>query len=452
MLATSVISLVLKVWNRLIFWFLPASTTNNAPFRRVCIAVVQSLLLITVLALMVMVFYVLFGKSPSLLEISLFLGGASIPVLGCLLIRQTANIDGVIILTNAGGVAAVFSFALVTNGIMSPSMPILFGFLFMAAGYGKGLVTAVVLAMNVSAVCFLYLLGENDLLFSNRIPPESETVLRLLGILALAAFTSISLYFRANAWRGHRRRLARAVAQARNANSAKSQFVASMSHELRTPLNAIIGFSAFMKSEVYGPLGHEKYTEYVGDVEKSGRHLLDLVNEVLDISAIEANQIDLIENEIDLAELLNATVRMLLERAARAGVTLLVEPDDNLPLVYVDETRMKQVFLNLVGNAIKFSKLDTVVLMRLHYVAGKGFEIVVEDQGIGIEADDLERVLKPFVQVGSNNYGSHEGVGLGLYISRQLVELHGGALSVESEPGRGTSVIVTLPDSRKRDS
>jgi signal transduction histidine kinase len=320
----------------------------------------------------------------------------------------------------------------------------------MAAGYGKGLVTAVVLAMNVGAVCLLYLLGENDLLFSNRIPLESETTLRLLGILALAAFTSVSLYFRANAWRGHRRRLARAVAQARNANSAKSQFVASMSHELRTPLNAIIGFSAFMKSEVYGPLGHEKYTEYVGDVEKSGRHLLDLVNEVLDISAIEANQIDLAENEVDLAELLHATVRMLLERAARAGVTLLVEPDDNIPLVYIDGTRMKQVFLNLVGNAIKFSKLDTTVSVRVHYAVGKGFEILVEDQGIGIEASDLERVMKPFVQVGSNNYGSHEGVGLGLYISRQLVELHSGTLIVESEPGQGTSVIVTLPDSRKR--
>lgn len=232
------------------------------------------------------------------------------------------------------------------------------------------------------------------------------------------------------------------------ANRAKSELLANMSHELRTPLNAIIGFSDSINAEIFGPLGHRKYGEYVVDIYNSGVHLLELVNDILDVSAIEAGRLELHPGEIDIAALVNACTRLIRQRANAGEVQLDTTLEDNLPSFYADERRMKQILLNLLANAVKFTLNDGKVRLSVTSKA-KAIVFTVSDTGIGMSPAEVEKAMTQFGQVDSSLARKHEGSGLGLPLTKGLVELHGGILEIQSEKGAGTSVTVTFPVNKK---
>lgn len=239
--------------------------------------------------------------------------------------------------------------------------------------------------------------------------------------------------------------------QADSANRAKSAFLANMSHELRTPLNAIIGFSEMMMKETFGPLGSPKYKEYLSDVHLSAEHLLEIINEVLDMSKIEAGRLELIEEEVNLNELIGAVVRMMASRVFSGGTNINMSVSQELPKMRADHRLMRQVLINLLTNAIKFSPDGGDITVSAEIRPDNVLEIVIADKGIGIESDKIQHALEPFGQVSDlpeKRDLRSQGTGLGLPLSKAMVEMHGGTLEIRSEPGAGTSVILTFPKYR----
>ncbi|HEX7777523.1 MAG TPA: HAMP domain-containing sensor histidine kinase, partial [Parvibaculum sp.] len=221
------------------------------------------------------------------------------------------------------------------------------------------------------------------------------------------------------------------------------EFLANMSHELRTPLNAIIGFSEMMETGMFGPLGSPKYKEYAHDIHSSGQHLLELINDILDMSKIEAGRMTLEKQPTELSNVIDESLRLVSGRAEIASVKIVNEVGP-LPKVEADKRAIKQVLLNLLSNAIKFTPAGGNIKVRGGAEGGL-VTIAVEDSGIGIPAHALPKIGRPFEQVENQHSKKHKGTGLGLALSRSLVELHGGTLTIESTEGVGTRVIFTLP-------
>jgi len=226
------------------------------------------------------------------------------------------------------------------------------------------------------------------------------------------------------------------------ASQHKSEFLANMSHELRTPLNAIIGFSEVLSERLFGEM-NEKQSEYVRDITESGRHLLSLINEILDLSKIEAGRMELDLAEFDLGTAIGNTLTLVRERAERRGIRLSCAIDDEVTTIHADERKVKQVLLNLLSNALKFTPEGGAIEITTR-VADVMVEVSVTDTGVGIAPEDLETVFDEFRQVGSASK-KIEGTGLGLAISRKFVELHGGRIRVTSTPGTGSTFAFTLP-------
>jgi signal transduction histidine kinase len=223
----------------------------------------------------------------------------------------------------------------------------------------------------------------------------------------------------------------------------KSEFLANMSHELRTPLNAIIGFSEVLTEQMFGDL-NPKQLDYLEDITSSGRHLLALVNDILDLSKVEAGQMELRPSRFSLRGVLENGLSMVGERAARNGIALRLDIDVREEAIEGDERKIKQVVFNLLSNAVKFTPSGGHVAVTVRDDPD-GVRIDVADDGAGIAPDDQERIFDTFQQVGNPAAGAHEGSGLGLGLARRFVELHGGSLTVESEPGRGSIFTVLLP-------
>jgi len=238
--------------------------------------------------------------------------------------------------------------------------------------------------------------------------------------------------------------LTREKERAEAASRTKSQFLANMSHELRTPLNAVLGFSEILKTEAFGPLGGRRYKEYADDIHASGSHLLSLINDLLDMSKIEAGKYRLHREKESLAQIIGSVGRMMRGRAAEADLVLQVDPIDAGLVVDVDVRAIKQVLINLLANAITFTSAGGRVRLGVKVETGQ-VAIQVSDNGIGIPKDELPRLLRPFEQIDRNDRRGREGTGLGLALSNALVELHGGSLMLDSEPGVGTTVTVRLP-------
>ncbi|MBL8700440.1 MAG: PAS-domain containing protein [Alphaproteobacteria bacterium] len=234
------------------------------------------------------------------------------------------------------------------------------------------------------------------------------------------------------------------------ANRAKTRFLAAMSHELRTPLNAILGFSEVIRDLRFGRTAIERYASYAGDIHRSGTHLLDLISDILDTSKIEAGRYTLHEDQLDPLSVINEAVNMLRERARNAGVRLRVHVEEELPLLYADERAIRQVLINLLTNAIKFTPKNGRAEIYAAIDEDDWLRIAVGDTGTGIPDAVRPRLFEPFAQAGSAMVRNQEGTGLGLAICRGLVDLHGGTIGIESEAGIGTIVTVRLPPARLR--
>ncbi|NQV48441.1 MAG: PAS domain S-box protein [Rhodospirillaceae bacterium] len=236
--------------------------------------------------------------------------------------------------------------------------------------------------------------------------------------------------------------------QAETANRAKSELLANMSHELRTPLNAVIGFSQMFLGQIYGPLGHDKYLEYAMDINTSSAHLLELINDILDVSAIEAGKLELNEDSIDLKRTIEAMRRLVTARASKDGISITFEADNELPHLSGDERRIKQILLNLLSNAVKFTKRGGRVDLKASVSKTDGLMIAISDTGIGMSKEDIARAIDKFGQVDSGLNRKNEGTGLGLPLTISLVELHGGTLDIESQSGVGTTITIRFPADR----
>ncbi|MHC4448055.1 MAG: sensor histidine kinase, partial [Planctomycetota bacterium] len=242
--------------------------------------------------------------------------------------------------------------------------------------------------------------------------------------------------------------LALSMARAETANRAKSEFLANMSHELRTPLNAIIGFSEAMQQEYLGRLGHDRYREYVEDIHASGNHLLQIINDLLDLSKIEAGKLKLDEERVDINGVVEGSMKIIRERAEIGGIRTSVALASPAPGLWADERSCKQVLLNLLSNAVKFTEAGGTITVSTGVAPSGHLEVRVSDSGIGIPEEDQGRILEPFTQVEASLVRNHEGTGLGLPLTKAIVELHGGKLILESEPGKGTTVSVRFPPER----
>jgi len=297
-------------------------------------------------------------------------------------------------------------------------------------------------AAGIAAIAAL---SESEALANWRSRAETEGIGFLLRSLFVAG---IGLFF----VRQVRRReameveLLAAKRMAESASRAKSEFLANMSHELRTPLNAIIGFSEIIKTRKFG-LSSERYPEYAGDIFSSGTHLLALINDILNLSKLEAGRFVLHEEDIDLAASVAACVSLVAVQAKQSKIRLSVSLDDNVPSIRADDRRLRQILINLLSNAVKFTPEGGEIRVTSAERDG-GLAVTVRDTGIGIASGDISKVMSPFGQVESKIRRKHEGTGLGLPLAKQLVELHGGTFAVESTVNVGTAVTFVLPAER----
>jgi signal transduction histidine kinase len=241
--------------------------------------------------------------------------------------------------------------------------------------------------------------------------------------------------------------LLEAKEQAESASRSKSEFLANMSHELRTPLNAVLGFSEIIRDAIMGPVD-ARYQEYASDIYTAGRHLLSLINDVLDLSKIEVGRLELQDENVDINDAIGTCIRIIEGRAKEAELDIKVDVPTDIPLVRADERRLKQIVLNLLSNAVKFTPAGGRIMVSSRALPSGDVTISVADTGIGMRPEDVKLALEPFRQIDGALNRRYEGTGLGLPLVQRLVQLHGGSLAIQTAPGVGTTITLRLPADR----
>ncbi len=270
----------------------------------------------------------------------------------------------------------------------------------------------------------------------------------ILVLVSISGVGGILVFRNIDYRRRQRDVLGKAMVRAESASRSKSEFLASMSHEIRTPLNAINGFSEIIAGQHFGPVGVEKYQEYAQDIHDSGRLLLSLINDILDISKAEAGKLDIHEEAVMVENIVNTGLRMTSDRARKKNLRLYVEIEDELPALFCDERLLLQTLLNFLSNAMKFTPRGGAITIRASLNDDGGIDLVVEDNGVGISPEDIPKVLEPFGQAGNSISGKREGTGLGLPLAKKFIECHGGQFNLSSILGEGTKVSAHFPESR----
>lgn len=273
--------------------------------------------------------------------------------------------------------------------------------------------------------------------FGRRIHDNDGQIIRILGIIRDVTDEKVA-----------EQEILNARNEAESANRLKSEFLAHMSHELRTPLNAITGFSQIMEQQTFGKLGHPKYLEYAGDVNRSGQHLLNVINDILDLSKIEAGQTELSNAPFDVRDAITTCVNMVKGSGSSQSERITTELPEKLSMLNADERIFDQILLNILSNADKFTPEIGSISISVAYAENRGTKVIVSDTGCGISSADIPKILEPFGQVKLNSHLAKKGTGLGLSLSQKFMELHGGTLSLDSEPGVGTTVTLVFPPER----
>jgi len=312
--------------------------------------------------------------------------------------------------------------------------------------------------INSTMICLtLFGLYQVSAIWLNPIPPEYLLSNNFfLGMsVAVGVFSSYvqELYIRkefisTEMLKQEKSRVIDLLTEAQAANKAKSDFLAIMSHELRTPLNAILGFSEIIKIRMFGPIGSEKYSSYVEDIHSTARHLLTIITDVLDFSKAEVGKLSIAEENVDIIDVLDQCFRIVRDKAAQSGLRMSLRDIPRHVVLKMDKTLIKQVFINLLSNALKFTPPGGEINASIVRKADGGWSVRIADTGIGIAEADIPRVMEPFVQVESVMVRKHGGTGLGLPLSKKIMLLHGGNLEIASTLGAGTTVIVDFPASR----
>ncbi|WP_117191293.1 sensor histidine kinase [Rhizobium terrae] len=335
------------------------------------------------------------------------------------------------------GAALLFAISIAAMSSFMLRLGVLFGFVPMiAALLGMAVLSRHVLDIGLTAMCavavvFFHYIA--DRLYRNNLTLMSYQSEKDDLIAELEVAKSMS---------------DEARRRAEEANLAKSRFLASMSHELRTPLNAILGFSEVMSSEVLGPLANPTYKEYAGDIHRSGQHLLNLINEILDLSRIEAGRYDLSEESLSLLEIAEDCIGMVQLRARAKNITIREQFEPQLPQVWADEKSMRQVLLNLLSNAVKFTPQGGEVTVKVGWTAGGGQYVAIKDNGPGIPEEEIPVVLSAFGQGSIAIKSAEQGTGLGLPIVQAILAKHDGQFILRSKLREGTEAIAILPSTR----
>jgi signal transduction histidine kinase len=351
------------------------------------------------------------------------------------------------------------------GGVSSPFF-VWLGLVPLAAAFflgGDRRLRFLVLALSGSQIAVFYLIHLLVRPLAEHVPLWALSGLNIISVLCTCSFVAMmSLYYASlvaaqqlelqrevESHRVTEAQLRRAKEDAERADRAKSAFLANTSHELRTPLNAIIGFAEVIRSGVFGQVDNARYLEYLKDIHDSGRHLLRIINDILDLSKIEAGKAALDKEEkVELVQAIEASFRMVQPRAESSLISISLDLERNLPRVIGSERMLQQVFITLLTNAVKFTPAGGTVTLRAQCEADGSLVVAISDNGIGMSEEDIKIALSAFGQVDSDLARKYSGTGLGLPLSKAIVELHGGKLEIESWLKRGTIITVTLPRER----